>query len=143
MGNCYNSTVVNANSETVWNTLRDFHQLDWAAGVVTNVEKVGAAAGTDVGAGRILNDAFHETLLSLDDEGKTLSYSIDDGPGPVARDAVENYVGKIQVSPVTDSEQTFVEWTSSYDSPDAAAVGDLCNPIYRALLDALKTHFAK
>lgn len=142
MGQCYNSTVINADCESVWNTLRDFHQLDWAAGVVNKVEVVGSAGGTDVGARRVLNDAFHETLMTLDDQARTLSYSIDDGPGPVASDAVDNYVGTVRVTPVTDSDQTFVEWSSSYDSPNDTAVGELCNPIYRALLGALGKHFA-
>ena len=141
MGSCYNSTVVSADCETVWQLLRDFHALEWAAGVVSKVEVIGAAGGTQVGAKRVLNDAFHETLVSLDDETRTFSYSIDDGPGPVARDAVQNYLGTVRIRPVTDCDQTFVEWTSSYDSPDDTAVGALCNPIYHALLGVLKARF--
>jgi hypothetical protein len=141
MGTCYNSTIVNADCETVWATLRDFHQLEWAAGVVEKVVVVGDAKGHEPGARRVLNDTFHETLLTIDDKARNLTYSIDDGPGPVAQGAVENYVGALRVCPVTDNGISFVEWTSSYDSPDDAAVGALCNPIYRALLAALKTHF--
>ena len=36
----------------------------------------------------------------------------------------------------------FVLWTSRYDALDEAAVGDLCDPIYQALLAALRRHFA-
>lgn len=141
MGRCYNSVVIDAPVTDVWTALRDFHNLRWASGVVTKVETVGERKGDQIGARRILNDAFHETLLSLDDGARTLSYSIDDGPGPVAKDAVKNYVGSVSAKPITESDKTFVEWESTYDSPDDESVGELCNPIYRALLRALRTHF--
>ena len=141
MGKVYNSVIVAADSDRVWNTLRDFHDLSWAPDVVTSVEKVGDADGTTPGARRILNEAFHETLLTHDDDDKKLTYSIDDGPGPVARDAVNEYVGTVRVRPVTDDGTSFVEWYSEYDSRDDAAVGEFCNPIYQALLGALKKRF--
>lgn len=137
MGRCYNSTVVDASCATVWDAIRDFHDLGWAAGVVTKVDIVGDKKGDEVGAGRVLNDAFHETLLTLDDTTRSFTYSIDDGPGPVAAEAVSNYVGKVRVLPITDSDRAFVEWESTYESHDDAAVGELCNPIYHALLQTL------
>lgn len=138
---CYNTTVITASAERVWEVLRDFHDLPWAQGVVTSVERVGDAGATEVGAQRILNGAFHETLRSLDDEAMALTYSIDDGPGPVARDVVSHYRGRIRVLPVTDTGAAFVEWESSYESPDPDAVAEFCNPIYQAALAALKAHF--
>ena len=141
MGQCYNTTVVNAPAADVWATMRDFHDMSWAKGVITSLDVVGETHGTKTGAGRILNNAFHETLRTIDDEGHTLTYSIDDGPGPVASDAVDNYRGILSLYPVTDTGQTFVEWKSTYDSNDHEAVGDFCDPIYQALLAALKAHF--
>ena len=85
---CYNSTVVPANVDDVWEALRSFHDLGWASGVITQLDVVGDVADGQVGAQRILNDAFHETLRSLDDANREFTYSIDDGPGPVAADAV-------------------------------------------------------
>jgi hypothetical protein len=133
--------VIDAPAGDVWAVLRNFHDLGWAPEVVTKVEAVGGREADQIGARRILNDAFHETLLSLDDRGRTLSYSIDDGPGPVSKEAVRNYVGRVSARPVTLDGRTFVEWESTYDSPDDASVGDLCNPIYQALLRALQAHF--
>ncbi len=100
-------------------------------------------AGDQPGAKRILNGVFHETLVMLDDSGHHFSYSIDDGPGPVAKDAVANYLGEVKLYPVTDTGQTLVVWTSSFVSEDSEAVGELCNPIYQALLATLKAHFQK
>ena len=81
---CYNATVLNSSADSVWSALRDFHDLSWSPNVVTDVKIVGEAGATDVGARRVLNDAFHETLHVLDDEKKYIKYSIDDGPGPTA-----------------------------------------------------------
>ena len=141
MGKCYHSVVVNAPCATVWDVLKKFHDLSWATGVVTNVEKVGDLAGDQIGAQRILNGVFYETLVVLDEKERTFMYRIDDGPGPVARDVVSNYIGAARTLPITANNTTFVEWQSTYDSSDDAAVGELCNPIYQALLNALQAHF--
>jgi hypothetical protein len=55
-----------------------------------------------------------ETLLALDDADREVKYSIDDGPGAVARGRVTGYVGAIRVPPVTDRDATFVEWSSTW-----------------------------
>ncbi len=141
MGRCYNSVTVSATSDQVWETLKNFHDMSWAEGVITHVETVGDLDGATAGAKRILNEAFHETLISVDADNKQFTYSIDDGPGPVAKDAVQNYIGTVTVHSVTQDNTAFVEWESTYDSSDDQAVGDLCNPVYHALLSALKAHF--
>lgn len=142
MGKCYNSVVVDAPCEKVWETIRKFHDLSWAAGVVTGVEIKGDLKGDQIGAQRVVNDAFHETLLTLDDNGRTFSYSIDDGPAPLAKGTCTNYVGSVAVSPITENGTTFVEWQSTYELPNDSEIADFCNPIYVALLGALKQHFA-
>jgi len=141
MGNCYNSITINASVDQVWQTVRNFHDLSWAPGVVEKVDPIGDLPGDQVGTKRILNDAFHETLRDLSDAQHTITYSIDDGPGPVSAQAVKEYIGKVRLFPITADGATFVEWTSRYESTDEGAVGELCNPIYQALLSALRTHF--
>jgi hypothetical protein len=54
---------------------------------------------------------------------------------------VDHYQGILSLKPVTDTGQTFVEWKSMYQSKDPGAVGDFCDPIYQALLGAMKAHF--
>ncbi len=142
MGKCYNSAVIGAPCAKVWQAIGDFHDLGWASGVITKVDIEGDRKGDQIGAKRILNDAFHETLLTLDDAEHTFSYSIDDGPEPISKDSVNNYIGAVRVLPITESDTTFIEWQSTYESPDDTAVGDFCNPIYVALLSALKQHFS-
>jgi len=141
MGKCHNSIEINAPVDKVWATITDFHDLSWAPNVITSVAKVGDKSGTEVGARRILNNAFHETLLSLDADQHTFSYSIDDGPGPVASDAVDDYVGVVKLREA--GQGCVVEWSSTYESANDGGVADLCNPIYRALLEDMKQSLEK
>ena len=136
MGNCHNTIEINAPVAQVWDTIRDFHDMSWASGVITEVRKVGEKNGDEIGAKRVLNDAFHETLIKLDSEGHTFSYTIDDGPEPISSTSVKNYVGTVKVTPAGNG--TLVEWGSSFDSAQENEVADFCNPIYTALLSALK-----
>lgn len=138
---CRNATVLDAPADAVWNALRDFHDLSWSANVVEDVEVVGDAGGTEVGAGRVLNGVFHETLQELDDENRLIRYSIDQGPGPL--EGVQGYVGTVQVAPVTvpeGSSQTVVIWSSDWES-GSEGIHEFCDPIYKALLGDLKAHF--
>ncbi len=138
---CYNTCVVNAPVEQVWAALRNFHDLSWAPQVITSLEPVGTAAGDQLGAKRVLNGAFHETLQALNDVDRVAKYSIDDGPDAVSKDRVSGYVGVIRVFALTDSDATFVEWSSSWQDSQGG-VKEFCDPIYKALLDSLKQHFA-
>jgi hypothetical protein len=139
---CYNSCVVQGPVDKVWSALRNFHDMSWAAGVIEKLEPVGETGGTRIGARRILNGVFPETLLALDDVNRELKYSIDDGPGPVAKDQVAGYVGTVRVFPVTDGNGTFVEWSSSWQD-SKGGVKEFCDPIYQALLGALQKHFSR
>ncbi len=139
MGNCYNSTVVAVPREKVWDTIKDFHDLSWADPVITKLDIIGDKSGSEIGAKRFLNDAFYETLVSVNEYEYTFTYSIDDAPEPLSKDSVSNYLGVVRLYPVTDSNGTFIEWTSSFESGDDQAVSDFCNPIYAALLGALKS----
>lgn len=138
MGRCYNSTTIKAQDDYVWSLVRDFYEMSWAKGVITRVDTVGEIAPDQPGAKRVLNEVFHETLVELNDDEKYFVYSIDDGPGPVSKKVVSNYLGRVRVTPVTSTGETFVEWSSSFVSEDDAAVRDFCDPIYYALLQTLK-----
>ena len=135
MGTTHQDIVINAPVDTVWSAIRDFHDMGWAPNVVTSVDKVGDKAGDEPGAGRILNGAFHETLHTLDDEAMTFTYSIDDGPTPISKDEVSDYIGRVVVEPA--GEGTRVEWTSSWEQNDEPA-REFCHGVYVALLGDMK-----
>jgi len=142
MGKTYQSIVVNAPVDKVWHALRNFHDLSWASDVITKLDVKGDKQSDQIGTSRVLNDAFHETLVDLNDLTHTLSYSIDDGPSPLSRDEVRNYYGTVRVSAITEGDGgTFVQWSSRWDQNDAA-VHEFCSGIYVALLGCLKDHFS-
>ncbi len=139
---CYNSIVIDKPANEVWKAFKDFHDFSWSKNVITKVEKIGDKSTNEIGAKRILNDAFHETLLSYDDAAKNLTYSIDDGPDVMSKDNVKGYVGEVTVFSVTENNSSFVLWTSKWESAKTEGVADFCNPIYYGLLQDLKSSFS-
>ena len=140
MPSTYQSIVINASIENIWDKLSNFHELSWASKVLPSIEKIGDKNGDEVGAKRVLNDAFHETLTRVDPENYLLEYSIDDGPSPVSKEEVANYRGLIQLRPAQDADGTLVVWKSSWESRSEDAV-DFCHGIYIALLNELAKSF--
>ena len=140
MPSTYQSIVIDAPLSEVWGKFSDFHDLSWSANVVTKVDKVGGIDGAEIGARRILNDAFHETLREVNADEYSLKYSIDDGPSPISKEEVSNYMGAVKLSPAADNQGTLVEWSSSWESNSEEAV-DFCHGIYLALLDDLAGSF--
>lgn len=137
MGKTFQSITINAPVDKVWDAISDFSDMSWSPNVVTDFKVVGNAGGKEIGAGRVLNNAFHETLISLDNGQRTFSYTIDDGPSPISKDDVKNYVGTVKVQPASDGNGTLVEWSSKWESNDDAAY-EFCHGIYLALLDDMK-----
>lgn len=117
---CYNSTVVNAPIDDVWKLIRNFHDLSWGEPVITKLEVIGDVPGNQVGAKRLLNDLFHETLSILDP-----AY----------------YTSTTRLSPATADNTTFVEMSATYASDRPQSVEELGNPIYEALLQVMKLRF--
>ena len=136
MGRTDQQTTIAAPAEKVWKALRDFHDVSWSGTILTKCKPVGEIPGNKVGAKRILNDAFHETLLELNDSERVIRYSIDDGPPAVSKDTIENYVGVIRVTDQGDGS-TQVNWSSSWEKNDDETA-EFCRPIYVALLADLK-----
>ena len=139
---CYNSVVIEATPDKVWSVLKNFHDLSWAKNIISKVAIIGDKSSEEIGAKRILNDAFHETLLSLDNKARKFTYSIDDGPAVVSKDNVEGYIGEVTVLPISENNTSFVVWSSDWKSAKEDGIADFCNPIYHAILQDLKNHFA-
>ncbi len=135
------SRLINASIDETWEKFSNFHEMSWAANVLFSCEKVGEIHGDMAGAKRILNNAFHETLIEIDPTSHSLKYSIDDGPSPVSKDEVSNYIGTVHMTSAADGTGTLVEWSSSWDSNSDDAVA-FCSGIYVALLNELAESFA-
>jgi hypothetical protein len=137
MGKTEQSITVDAPPGKVWATVRDFHDMSWAPNVITSCTSVGQRKGDQIGAKRVLNDVFHETLIEFNETERVFKYTIDDGPSPVSKDDVQGYVGVVRVHGTAADEAARVEWTSTWQGMDKEAEA-FCHPIYVALLEDLK-----
>jgi NADPH:quinone reductase-like Zn-dependent oxidoreductase len=126
--------------------LRDFNGHDhWHPAVA--ISRIEENTPSDmIGAVRdfCLTDGsrIREQLLSLSDVERTFEYCILDAPLPLM-----GYVAKVRLLPVTDGEQTFWEWRSTFKAPHALEkalvklVGeDIYEAGFRAIKQQLKGH---
>src|SRR6202007_455618 len=84
-------------------------------------------------------DRIREKLLGLSDYDMFCTYSILESPM-----GVENYVATLRLTPVTDGDQTFMEWTAEFDcAPEREAdlVGNIGGGVFQGGFDALKRAF--
>ncbi|MEM8790874.1 MAG: SRPBCC family protein [Pseudomonadota bacterium] len=136
------SIVLDAPVEAVWDVLRDFNGHDrWHPAVAeSHVERgqpsdrVGCVRNFQLVGGENLR----EQLLTLSDLEQAFSYCLLDTPVPLF-----NYVAHVRLFPVTDTDSTFWEWESRFDTP-AGRTGELAdlvgNDIYAAGFEAIRTH---
>jgi hypothetical protein len=115
--------------------------MSWTA-AAESVEPVGDARSDQVGAKRILNGAFHETLLAINDLDHSFRYQITDGPSPISPDDLKFYYGTVSVLPVTDENASYVSWVTHFESKDDSSTQEFCDPFYRTFLAHLKARFA-
>jgi hypothetical protein len=133
------SAVINAPADKVWSTIRDFGELaGWHPGFTESAVE-GGGRGEAVGVARrivLTNGAvIRERLLGLDDRERSCVYGFIESPLEV-----ENYVGTIKVTPVTDGDASFVEWWSTFDcAPERRQeFVDLFKSVYQGGIDNLK-----
>ena len=84
-------------------------------------------------------DRIREQLLGLSDYDMFCTYSILESPM-----GVENYIATIRLTPVTDGERTFAEWSAEFDCPverEAELVETIGNGVFQGGFDSLKRHF--
>ena len=114
MARAYASIILKAPVETVWSLVRDFNGLPgWAAPVAKSIIEKGWDADV-VGCIRSfhMRDGSHirERLLALDDANYSFTYNFEKPAFPV-----KNYIATLRLYPVTQTDQTFAEWTATFD----------------------------
>ena len=137
MGHTHQSIEILVPAEVVWNRIRNFYDMSWAPNVIQNVKPIGESDGRQVGAQRLLNDQFSETLLEFNEYERIMRYSIDEGPSPVSSREIDNYVGCIEVKPSESGDGSLVEWSSGWEKNEEP-VRVFCQGIYVALLNDMK-----
>lgn len=114
MPEALSSTVVPADPDTVWRVIRDFDGLPtWHPAIATS-ELEGGAPTDQVGVVRRLTlgdgGVVRESLVTLDDRERRLTYAILECPFPV-----RDYRSTIRVQPVTSTGESFVSWSVLFD----------------------------
>lgn len=143
MARVFVSSVIDAPPAKVWERVRDFNGLPrWHPRIrdsrIENGEpsdKIGCVRDFHLQNG----DRIREKLLGLSDYDMFCTYAILESPMPLT-----NYIANLRLTPVTDGERTFAEWTAEFEcEPEVAE--ELANGIgtnvFQGGFDALKRHF--
>ena len=140
MPRVYASSVIDAPAAKVWEKVRDFNALPrWHPRIresrIENGEpsdKVGCVRDFRLQNG----DRLREKLLGLSDYDMFCTSSILESPMPLT-----DYIATLRLTPISDGDRTFVEWTAEFDcAAEAAAelVDGIGNNVFQAGFDALK-----
>ncbi len=143
MARVYVSSVIAAPASKVWERVRDFNSLPrWhpriADSQIENGEpsdKVGCIRNFRLQNG----DQIREQLLALSDYDTFCTYSILESPMPI-----ENYVATLRLTPVSDGDRCFVEWSAEFDCShdvEADVTNGIATNVFQGGFDALKRHF--
>ncbi len=143
MARVYVSSVLPAPADQVWDVVRNFNGLpDWHPAIADSRIEDGRPADR-VGSVRNFHTrdggAIRERLLTLSDYDYTCSYSILSSPM-----GVENYVATLKVTPVTDGNRSFIEWSADFDcdpAREAELVEFVGQGVFQAGFDSLKQRF--
>jgi uncharacterized protein YndB with AHSA1/START domain len=144
MARVYVSSVIEAPVAKVWEKVRDFNALPrWHPGIRDSRIENGEPSDR-VGCVRDFNlqngDRLREQLLGLSDYEYFCTYSILESPMPLT-----DYVATLRLTPVTDGDHTFVEWTAEFEcAPEAAdeLVNGIGQNVFQAGFNALKRQLA-
>lgn len=138
MASVAESITIPASADDVWQTVRDFGAIDEYVPPIANAE----LSGEGIGAERTLTleDGAQvvERLEGLDEDTRTLRYSIVEGPLPV-----EKYESAFTVEEI-DGSTCEVTWSSEFDVVDAPEedVTATFAELYAVGLDGLKKRHA-
>ena len=144
MPRVYVSALIEAPVGTVWATVRQFNGLPEWHPLVAESRIEQRRAQDQVGCIRSfrLTDGgrIREQLLALSDYDFSCMYAILESPMPVT-----SYVATLRLSPVTDRDQTFAEWSAEFDCAperEAELVRRIGDGVFAAGLAALQRRIA-
>jgi hypothetical protein len=136
----YTSSVIDAPADRVWATVRDFNALPQWHPAIRDSRIEGNHPSDKIGCIRNFNlkdgGNIRERLLALSDYDFTCTYAILESPM-----GVKDYIATLKLSPITDGNRTFAEWTAEFDcAPERS--GELATlvgqGVFQAGFDALK-----
>lgn len=144
MPRVYVSTVIDAPAARVWERIRDFNALPRWVPAVRDSRIENGEPSDRIGCVRDFHlqngDHLREKLLGLSDYDFFCTYSILESPMPLT-----DYVATIRLTPVTDGDRTFAEWTAEFDCAEAEAEGlvtGIGQNVFQAGFNSLKRQMA-
>ena len=143
MARVYVSTVIPAPAKQVWERIRDFNGLPKWHPRIRDSRIENAEPADKVGCIRDFNlqngDRIREQLLGLSDYDMFCTYAILESPMPL-----ENYVATLRLTPITDGDRVFAEWTAEFDCAaevESDLITGIGTNVFQGGFDALKRHF--
>ncbi|RBI84973.1 SRPBCC family protein [Rhodosalinus halophilus] len=140
MPRVYISSVIDAPAARVWERIRDFNGLARWHPAIRDSRIENGEPSDRVGCVRDFHlqngDRIREKLLGLSDYDMFCTYSILESPMPLT-----DYVATLRLTPVTDGDRTFAEWTAEFDCAEEEAEGlvtGIGNDVFQAGFSALK-----
>jgi hypothetical protein len=144
MARVYVSSVIDAPAAKVWERVRDFNALPRWHPAIRDSRIENGEPSDRVGCIRDFHlqngDRIREKLLGLSDYDYFCTYSILESPMPLT-----DYVATLRLTPVTDGDRTFAEWTAEFDcAPEVTEdlVGNIGANVFQAGFNALKRALA-
>jgi uncharacterized protein YndB with AHSA1/START domain len=144
MPRVYVSTVIDAPTARVWERIRDFNALPRWVPAVRDSRIENGEPSDRIGCVRDFHlqngDHLREKLLGLSDYDFFCTYSILESPMPLT-----DYVATIRLTPVTDGDRTFAEWSAEFDCAEADAEGlvsGIGQNVFQAGFNSLKRQMA-
>ncbi len=136
----YTSSVIDAPASEIWACIRDFNGLpSWVPAVADSrielqqpADKVGCIRNFTLQDGGRLR----EQLLALSDYDFSVTYSILESPM-----GVENYIATLKLTPITDGNRCFAEWTAEFECAagrEAELARTIGQGVFQAGFDSLK-----
>ncbi len=143
MARVFVSSVIGAPPGQVWDRIRDFNGLPSWHPAIRESQIEGGEPSDKVGCVRDFylqnGDRIRERLLGLSDYDLFCTYSILESPMPL-----ENYVATLRLTPITDGDRTFAEWTAEFDcvpESEEELVNGIGGNVFQSGFDSLKRHF--
>ena len=138
---CY-STIFEQPADLVWSVIRDFGHYGWA-GVPSKTVIEDGRSGDSVGCVRAvgLHDrTIRQQLLAHSDRERCYTYTLCDPPHLPFRD----FVATLRVTPVTDGDRAFVEWSAVFDCAESEHARWHAHLMasFRMWLESLRDHVA-
>ena len=139
----YTSSVIDASADAVWAHIRDFNGLPkWHPAIAESriegnwpADRVGCIRNFQLRDG----GTIREQLLSLSDYDYQCTYSILESPM-----GVDNYIATLKLTPVTDGNRTFAEWSAEFDTPpgqERRLADSIGQGVFQTGFDSLKSYF--